>query len=143
MDNILDIQRNEISSNIKGKIFWFHGEPGTWKTTVASHFPKPFFAGFEIGYQFIDGIYAAPMTTWSDMKDLYRQLRNPKVKEKFETIVFDTISNASTLCYKYALNQLDVSDPSYTIALLTKDISSAMSYSFSITAIFKLYFDNS
>lgn len=111
MDNILDIQQNKISSNIKGKIFWFHGEPGTWKTTVASHFPKPFFAGFEIGYQFIDGIYAAPMTTWSDMKDLYRQLRNPKVKEKFETIVFDTISNASTLCYKYALNQLDVSDP--------------------------------
>ena len=112
LPNICEIKPNKISTNMKSKFFFFYGAQGTWKTTVASKFPKPLIAAFEIGYQFIDGIYAAPMTTWSDMKDLYRQLRNPKVKEKFETIVFDTISNASTLCYKYALNQLDVSDPS-------------------------------
>ena len=81
LPNICDIQPNKISSNMKSKIFWFHGEPGTWKTTVASKFPKAFIAGFEIGYQFIEGVRALPMGGWSDMKDLYRQLKMPQVKE--------------------------------------------------------------
>ena len=93
LPNICDIQPNKISSNMKSKIFWFHGEPGTWKTTVASKFPKAFIAGFEIGYQFIEGVRALPMGGWSDMKDLYRQLKMPQVKETYDTIVFDTISN--------------------------------------------------
>ena len=110
--NICDVQPNKISSNMKSKIFWFHGEPGTWKTTVASKFPKEFIAGFEVGYQFIDGVRALPMSGWSDMKELYRQLKTPQVKETYDTIVFDTISNASNACYKYALGQLGVNDPS-------------------------------
>ena len=112
LPNICDIQPNKVSSNLKSKIFWFHGEPGTWKTTVASKFPKVFIAGFEIGYQFIDGVRALPMNSWSDMKDLYRQLKMPQVKEMYDTIVFDTISNAAAMCYKYALGQLGISDPS-------------------------------
>ena len=112
LPNICDIQPNKVSSNLKSKIFWFHGEPGTWKTTVASKFPKAFIAGFEIGYQFIDGVRALPMNSWSDMKDLYRQLKMPQVKEMYDTIVFDTISNAAAMCYKYALGQLGISDPS-------------------------------
>ena len=110
--NICDVQPNKISSNMKSKIFWFHGEPGTWKTTVASKFPKAFIAGFEVGYQFIDGVRALPMSGWSDMKELYRQLKTPQVKETYDTIVFDTISNASNACYQYALGQLGVNDPS-------------------------------
>ena len=112
LPNICDIQPNKGSSNLKSKIFWFHGEPGTWKTTVASKFPKAFIAGFEIGYQFIDGVRALPMNGWSDMKDLYRQLKMPQVKEMYDTIVFDTISNAASMCYKYALGQLGINDPS-------------------------------
>lgn len=110
--NICDVQPNKISSNIKSKIFWFHGEPGTWKTTVASKFPKAFIAGFEVGYQFIDGVRALPMSGWSDMKDLYRQLKTPQAKAMYDTIVFDTISNAASMCYKYALGQLGIDDPS-------------------------------
>ena len=112
LPNLCDIQPNRISSNLKGKVFWFHGEPGTWKTTVASKFPKAFIAGFEIGYQFIDGVYALPMGGWSDMKDLYRQLKMQQVKDKFDTIIFDTISGGAAMCYKYALGQLGINDPS-------------------------------
>lgn len=112
LPDLCSIQPNRISSNLKGKVFWFHGEPGTWKTSVASKFPKAFIAGFEVGYQFIDGVYALPMGGWSDMKDLYRQLKMPQVKEKFDTIVYDVISGAASMCYKYALGQLGVDDPS-------------------------------
>lgn len=111
LPDICSVQPNKISSNLKSKIFWFHGEPGTWKTTVASKFPKAFIAGFEVGYQFIDGVRALPMSGWSDMKDLYRQLKLPQVRETYDTIVFDTISSAYSMCYKYALNQLGIKDP--------------------------------
>lgn len=111
LPNICEIQPNSISSNMKSKFFFFYGEQGTWKTTVASQFPKPLLAGFEIGYQFIDGLYAVPMQSWSDMKDLYRQLKTPAAKAKYDTIIFDTISAAYTMCYKYVLGQHGVNDP--------------------------------
>jgi hypothetical protein len=54
------------------------------------------------------------MTGWSDMKDLYRQLKTPQAKAMYDTVVFDTISNGSSMCYKYALGQLGVNDPAET-----------------------------
>lgn len=111
LPNICEVQPNVINSNMKSKFFFFYGEQGTWKTTVASQFPRAFLAGFEIGYQFIDGLHAVPMTSWSDMKDLYRQLKTPAAKAKYDTIVFDTISAAYTMCYKYVLGQYGVNDP--------------------------------
>lgn len=112
LPNICEIKPNKISPNLKSKFFFFYGEQGTWKTTVASHFPKPLICGFEIGYQFIDNVRAIPMTSWSDMKDLYRQLKTPQAKETYDTIVFDTISGAYQMCYKYVLGQFGVDNPS-------------------------------
>lgn len=109
--NICDVQPNKINANMKSKFFFFYGEQGTWKTTVASQFPNALLAGFEIGYQFIDGIRAVPMTSWSDMKDLYRQLKTPQAKAMYDTIIFDTISNAYQMCYKYTCGQLGINDP--------------------------------
>ena len=111
MIDICTVQPNKISANTKSKFFFFHGEPGTWKTTVASQFPKSLLLGFEIGYQFIDGVRAVPMTTWSDVKDLYRQLKTNKAKEMYDTIIFDTVSNAYQMCYNYVLGQFGVDDP--------------------------------
>jgi len=112
LPNICEIKPNIVNTNLKSKFFFFYGEQGTWKTTVASQFPKPLLAGFEIGYQFIDGLHAVPMQSWSDMKDLYRQLKTPAAKEKYDTIIFDTISAAYAMCYKYVLGQYGVDDPS-------------------------------
>ena len=109
--NICDVQPNKINANMKSKFFFFYGEQGTWKTTVASQFPNALLAGFEIGYQFIDGVRAVPMTSWSDMKDLYRQLKTPQAKAMYDTIIFDTISNAYQMCYKYVCGQLGINDP--------------------------------
>ena len=111
LQDICEILPNEVSVNMKGKVFWFHGEPGTWKTTVASKFPRALIVGFEIGYQFINGVRAVPITSWSDAKDLFRQLKTPKARETYDTIVFDTISGGATMCYKYALGQLGITDP--------------------------------
>ena len=50
LPNICEIQPNKLNTNMKSKFFFFYGEQGTWKTTVASQFPRPLLAGFEIGY---------------------------------------------------------------------------------------------
>ena len=111
LPNICEIAPNKISTNLKSKYFFFYGEQGTWKTTVASKFPKVLIVGGEIGYQFIDGVRAVPIAGWSDMKDLYRQLKTKEARAEYDTIAFDTISALYTMCYKYVLGQYGVDDP--------------------------------
>lgn len=111
LPNICEIKPNKVNSNMKSKYFFFYGEQGTWKTTVASKFPRSLLIGGEIGYQFIDGIYALPVNNWSDIKDLYRQLKSAQAKSTYDTIIFDTISNIYQMCYKYVLGQFGVNDP--------------------------------
>lgn len=110
MINIWEVTPNKINSNMKSKIFQFYGEQGTWKTTVASKFPKPLLVAGEIGYQFIDGIRALPVNSWSDVKEVCRQLKKKEAKEAFDTIVFDTISSMSQMCKKYVLGKYGVEE---------------------------------
>lgn len=110
MINIWDVQPNKINSNMKSKIFQFYGEQGTWKTTTASKFPRPLLVAGEIGYQFIDGIRALPVNSWSDVKDVCRQLKKKEAKETFDTIIFDTISSMSQMCKKYILGKYGVEE---------------------------------
>ena len=44
----------------------------------------------EKGYSALPGVYAKPMNSWGDMIKVLRELKDPAVKEKFETIVIDT-----------------------------------------------------
>lgn len=57
--DILTIKPNVIDPSINGKIFWFYGEPGTRKTSVAACFPSPLLVATERGYKFINGVKAA------------------------------------------------------------------------------------
>ena len=60
------------------------------KTTNASRFPNALLLAFEKGYSALPGVYAKPMNSWGDMIKVLRELKDPAVKEKFETIVIDT-----------------------------------------------------
>lgn len=71
------------------------------KTTTASKFPKSLLLAFEKGYAAIPGVMALPMNTWGDFLTALRQLKDPAVKEKFETVVIDTADIAYDLCETY------------------------------------------
>lgn len=45
------------------------------------------------------------MLSWSDFKKYAQQLKDPAVKEKFSTIIIDTVGIAVDLCEKYILAQ--------------------------------------
>ena len=108
LDNITP---NVVTSDLSDKIWLFYGEMATRKTSVACQFPKHLLLAWDIGYKFIDGAMAVPMQKWSDFKDVVRQLDQPANKERFNTIIIDTVGFAYQSCYQYMLTQMGVNDP--------------------------------
>lgn len=105
MENLLNLEPTSISRDLKGKFLLVYGEAKVGKTTFAAHFPKPLLFAFEHGYNAISGIHAIDIFSWSDFKRYARQLKDEAIKEKFSTIIIDTIGIAVDLCEKYILAQ--------------------------------------
>ena len=78
------------------------------KTTAAAQFPKALLLAFEKGYNAIGGLMAQDITKWADYKLILRQLDTPEAKEKFETVIIDTVSIAWDLCEQYICAQNSV-----------------------------------
>lgn len=105
-----DIEPNRISANLSDKIIQFYGGNSTRKTSVAACFPNSLLFGFEKGYQLIDGVIAVPVDSWSVFKDHLRQLKDPRAKAKFKTIIIDTTRIAYDLCTTYILSRYEKED---------------------------------
>ena len=99
--NLLDIQPHQVSRDMRGYSVFFYGEPKSGKTTTATKFPHHLLVAFEKGYNAIPGAMAQPINSWSEFRKLLRQLKDPKVQEKFETIIIDTADIAYDYCEKY------------------------------------------
>ena len=67
--------------------------------------PKPLILAFERGYNALPGVMAQDVTTWGEMKQVVRQLKDPAVKEMFSSIAVDTVDIAGALCEKYVCSQ--------------------------------------
>lgn len=77
----------------------------TGKTSFAARFKKNLLLATEMGFNAIDGIYAQPIQKWSDLKLALRQLSQPAVREKFDTVTIDTVSIAYDLCEQFICAQ--------------------------------------
>ena len=99
--NLLSITPHQVSRNMRGYSVFFYGEPKSGKTTTASKFPKHLILAFEKGYSAIPGAMAQPINSWSEFRKVLRQLKEPEVQAKFETIVVDTADIAYDYCEKY------------------------------------------
>lgn len=103
--DILSLQPSVISRDLKGKYVLLYGKAKSGKTTAASQFPKCLLCAFEKGYNAIGGLLAQDITKWSDFKLVLRQLERPEAKEKFETVIIDTVSIAWDLCEQFVCSQ--------------------------------------
>jgi DNA polymerase III delta prime subunit len=109
--NLKEIKKHVVTNSPQDKIWLFYGPPGTRKTTVAvGDADKTLLAAYEIGYKFIPNVYAVNLTNWHSFKDLVRQLSDIEIKEKFTTIVIDTIGLAYKACISYICNLKGVAE---------------------------------
>ena len=108
--NLMDLTPHVIDPSLNGKIFWFYGEPSTRKTSVAAKFPGALLVATENGYKFINGVIAQRISSWGEAKQIYRQLKNPEVQDKFKTIVFDRADTLYDYCKQYICSIKGISD---------------------------------
>ena len=107
--DLLSIQPHQVSRDMRGYSVFFYGEPKSGKTTTATKFPNHLLLAFEKGYNAIPGAMAQPINSWSEFRKVLRQLKDPEVQKKFETIIIDTADIAYDYCEKYicANNNVD------------------------------------
>ena len=65
---------------------------------------------FEQGYNALPGVMPQPVTTWGEMKQVYRELKKSEVRAVYKAIVVDTIDVAADACKKYICQQNDIEE---------------------------------
>lgn len=113
--DLLSIQPHQVSRDMRGYSVFFYGDAKTGKTTNATKFPRHLLVAFEKGYNAIPGAMAQPINNWSEFKQLLKQLKNPQVKEKFETIIVDTADIAYDYCEKYICSNAKRADGGFGV----------------------------
>lgn len=110
MIDIMNIKPHEVSRDLTGYVIGIYSRPGAGKTTFASQAEKALFLATEIGYKAIPGVMGQPINTWSDFLIAVSQLRRPEAKEKYKTIVIDTLDELVFLATEHVLQQNGVKD---------------------------------
>lgn len=109
--DLLSLEPQQISKNLRGKYMMLYGLPGVGKTSLAAQFDKVLIAGFEMGTNALNNVYVQPIKTWQDWKQMVNQLcRKEELKEKFHAIAIDTADEAWALCSKFVCNQNGVDE---------------------------------
>jgi hypothetical protein len=103
--DILNPPRSVIANGLEGKVILIYGGNNLGKSYQATRFEKPFVVACEMGLGGIDGIPYAPVTRWSDFKNIIKQFTDSrtinKVKELYSTIIIDEVYASSIYCQDY------------------------------------------
>ena len=106
--NLLAIEPNKVSRDLSGYITYIYGPAKVGKTTLCSKFPGALLLAFEKGYNAIPGIYVQPIEKWAELKEVVRGLKQQEVKDRYKTIIIDTVDVAGGLCERYVCSQLGI-----------------------------------
>lgn len=101
LPSIFDLEPSKISRDLKGKFLLIYGQPKTGKSTFGSQLPRALFMNFEQGTNALAGIRSMPIMKWTDAKKVLSELRQPKAREMYDSVVVDTASIAWQLCERY------------------------------------------
>lgn len=106
--DILSIQPQVISRDLRSKFLLLAGPPKIGKTEFCTMAPDALILAFEVGTNARPGAMVQKIDTWSTFKLVLRQLDKPEAKEKFSTICIDTVGIAYDLCEKFICAQAGV-----------------------------------
>ena len=103
--DILAIQPQVISRDLRSKYLLLAGAPKIGKTEFCTMAPDALVLAFEIGTNAKPGAMIQKIDTWSTFKLVLRQLEKPEAKAKFSTICIDTVAIAYDLCEQFICAQ--------------------------------------
>ena len=112
--SVFDIMKPQVSKVVKGlegKVILVYGGNNLGKTKQGTRMKKPLVLPFEHGMNAISGVPFFPINSWSDFKKINMSLTNPrtleKVKEKYQTIIFDEVQASANYCQDYLCKKHD------------------------------------
>ena len=106
--NLMALEPNKVSRDLSGYITYLYGAAKVGKTTLCSKFPNSLILAFEAGTNALPGVIVQPINRWSEFRETLRELKKPEVKERFSSIIIDTLDVAQAMCEKYICNQLGI-----------------------------------
>ena len=108
--DLLNLQPQQISKDLRGKFILLYGLPKVGKTTLASELDKVLICGFEQGTNALHNALVQPIVKWEDWQQVIRQLIKNKelLSDKIHTVVIDTVDEAYKLCEKYVCDSYNV-----------------------------------
>ena len=119
MIDLLSLEPQRISRDLKGKYILLYGLPGVGKTSLASEFKNVLIAGFEMGTNALNNVYVQPIKTWKDWRDMVKQLcTKDALKDKFDSIAIDKAD--------FTKDKLDILLQSYKIELKNAKLHDAV-----------------
>lgn len=106
--HLWEVEKNVISRDLKGKYVLLYGKPKSGKTTAACSFPDAVLLAFEKGYNAIGNAFPYDVNKWSDFKVALRDLEDQRSKDRFKTVIIDTVSICWEMCEKFICQQNSV-----------------------------------
>ena len=91
MIDLLNIEPNVVSKDLKNYVIGIYGDPGCGKTSLAAKVPRSLLVATEIGYKAISGIKAVPALNYSALLTVLNQLKKQEVKDEFDVVIIDTM----------------------------------------------------
>jgi hypothetical protein len=100
----MNLQKNQISRDLRSYMTFWYGNPKTGKSTICSKIygDEALWICTEKGYSALS-IFALDLTSWNETNALLRQLKLPEVKERFKTVVIDTVDILFNLCQEFVI----------------------------------------
>lgn len=128
MLDLLNLEPNKVSKDLSSYTNMVYGNPKAGKSTLAYNFfgKEALFLGFEDGTRALAGAMAIPVPSWEKLirdekikgedgkftgekrPSINKQLKDPRVKEKFKVLIIDTVDLMYEACEKYICEEAGV-----------------------------------
>ena len=96
--SLIPTERSGVSRSLSDFTILIYGSPKIGKSSFCAKFPKALFIDLNSGLNGFD-IYKTPVvTSWSQMLEIYKELKEPENRNKFDWIIFDTFPELYDLC---------------------------------------------
>ena len=116
MIDLLKLEENKVSTDFSGYPVVFLGATGDGKTdsmnrylrSVAPEGKVPLFVELEDRYKAIPNLMAQRAYSIPDIVSIVNQLKNPKVRERFSCVVFDTMDKFEEMANRFIATNKEV-----------------------------------